>query len=120
MRLARHLLGAQGEPGIARLRQWPRGLPQYRPGHGERVAPLRAIAQRRPGPFATGNYFAGPSVAWYVAQARDTAVRVERFLRGRNAPALSAAGRPIAACQGGAVPGKRHPSRVAIDTLSLA
>ncbi|MHA1529467.1 MAG: protoporphyrinogen oxidase, partial [Alphaproteobacteria bacterium] len=31
------LLGARGEPTLARVRQWPRGLPQYRLGHGDLV-----------------------------------------------------------------------------------
>ena len=97
------LLGARGEPVIARLRQWPRGLPQYRPGHGERVAPLRAIAQRRPGLFVTGNYFAGPSVASCLAQARYTVIGVERYLRDHTAPAGYAEGsQGTAWCRDGA------------------
>ena len=76
------LLGARGEPVIARVRQWPRGLPQYSLGHGRRVAVLRAVEQRWPGLFLTGNYFAGPSVAACLAQARQTSARVERSLMG--------------------------------------
>jgi oxygen-dependent protoporphyrinogen oxidase len=77
------LLGARGAPVVARVRQWPRGLPQYRLGHGARVAALRGLEARRPGLFVTGNYLDGPSVGACVGQAAETAARVERFLLAR-------------------------------------
>jgi len=76
----RGFLGVRGEPVIARVRQWPRGLPQYRLGHGERMATLRGAEQRVPGLFLTGNYFAGVSVASCVTQACETANRAHGFL----------------------------------------
>jgi oxygen-dependent protoporphyrinogen oxidase len=79
------LLGVRGEPVVARVRQWPRGLPQYRLGHGGRVAALRGLERARPGLFATGNYFAGPSVGVCVAQAVETATRVHEFLADTRA-----------------------------------
>ncbi|MFQ5774495.1 MAG: protoporphyrinogen oxidase [Kiloniellaceae bacterium] len=80
----RDLLGARGDPVIARVRQWPRGLPQYALGHSRRVAALRGTEDRRPGLFVTGNYFQGPSVAACVAQASEAATRVHRFLIDRK------------------------------------
>ncbi len=77
------LVGARGEPVIARVRQWLRGLPQYRLGHGRRIATLLGIEERRPGLFVTGNYFSGPSVATCLTQARETSLRVRRFLAAR-------------------------------------
>ncbi|MEE8455887.1 MAG: protoporphyrinogen oxidase [Limibaculum sp.] len=74
------LLGARGEPTIARVRQWPRGLPQYRLGHGDLVAGLRATAERCPGLFVTGNYLGGISVGNCVAEASRTSVLVDRYL----------------------------------------
>ena len=70
------LLGAKGEPVVARVRHWPRGLPQYRLGHADRIAALRGAEDRQPGLFLTGNYFAGPSVGACVHQALATATRV--------------------------------------------
>ncbi|MCH7931315.1 MAG: protoporphyrinogen oxidase [Proteobacteria bacterium] len=78
----RDLLGARGEPAIARVRQWPRGLPQYVPGHRRRVAALRAVERARPGLFLTGNYFTGPSIAACLAEACSVAVRAAAFLHG--------------------------------------
>jgi oxygen-dependent protoporphyrinogen oxidase len=83
----REFLGAHGEPVIARVRQWPRGLPQYRPGHGKAVADLREAERRAPGLFLTGNYFAGLSVTSCVAQACETAERAHRFLTDNVADA---------------------------------
>lgn len=77
------LLGAKGGPVLARVRYWPRGLPQYRIGHRELLAMLNGLSGRRPGLFLTGNYFAGVSVATCVVHATQTATRVDAFLRRR-------------------------------------
>ena len=74
------LLGARGAPTVARVRQWPLGLPQYAPGHDRRIAALDAAARARPGLFLAGNYFRGPSIAACLAQAEETGARVHDFL----------------------------------------
>ncbi len=97
----RDLLGARGEPVVARVRQWPRSLPQYRLGHGRLVSALEGSRARRPGLFVTGNYLAGPAVGTCITQAVETASRVHEFLAGDGAmrlrdeavPAESATGR---------------------------
>lgn len=77
------LLGAKGEPVLARVRHWPCGLPQYRIGHRDLLAVLNGTSERRPGLFLTGNYFAGISVAACVAHATQTATSVDAFVRRR-------------------------------------
>jgi oxygen-dependent protoporphyrinogen oxidase len=74
------LLGARGEPVVARVRQWPRGLPQYRLGHPRRVAVLWSTHERTPGLFVTGNYLVGPSVPYCLAQACNSAAGVDAYL----------------------------------------
>lgn len=76
------LLGARGEPVVARTQYWARGLPQYRPGHGDRVLRLAGLENHRPGLYLTGNYFQGPGVAACLAQAGQTAARVASHLSG--------------------------------------
>jgi oxygen-dependent protoporphyrinogen oxidase len=76
----RDLLGAAGDPVLTRVRQWPRGLPQYNLGHGDRVAALGGLEGRRPGLFVTGNYLAGSAVGTCVATAVDVAARVHAHL----------------------------------------
>lgn len=77
------LLGAKGQPELARVRHWPRGLPQYRIGHRDLLAVLNGTSERRPGLFLTGNYFAGISVAACMAHATHIATSVDAFLRRR-------------------------------------
>jgi oxygen-dependent protoporphyrinogen oxidase len=82
------LLGARGEPVVARVRHWPRGLPQYRLGHAERLAALRGAEDRMPGLFLTGNYLIGPSVGACLDQARNTAARVPSAISTRRSEPL--------------------------------
>ncbi len=51
---------------------------------------MREAEQRRPGLFLTGNYFAGPSVANCLAEARATAQRAHMLLDTRAAKAEAA------------------------------
>jgi oxygen-dependent protoporphyrinogen oxidase len=74
------LVGAKGEPVVSRVRHWPRGLPQYKIGHTDRVQTMLKANQRVPGLFLTGNYICGPSVAVCVDQAGKTAVNVANHL----------------------------------------
>jgi oxygen-dependent protoporphyrinogen oxidase len=78
------LLGAKGEPVVARVRHWPRGLPQYRLGHADRIAVLRGAEDRAPGLFLTGNYFEGPSVGACLTEARKTAARLSAAIASRE------------------------------------
>lgn len=91
----RDLIGARGEPVVARMRHWALGLPQYRIGHEARIASLRELGRRLPGLFVTGNYFSGPSVAACATLARETASGVHEFLR--KAPKESEARAPVIA-----------------------
>lgn len=74
------LLGARGDPLVAKVRQWSRGLPQYNLGHGKRVYTLEGVEQRLPGLFLTGNYIRGVSVAACIEQAVQTAFRAHAYL----------------------------------------
>ncbi|HSG96108.1 MAG TPA: protoporphyrinogen oxidase, partial [Afifellaceae bacterium] len=84
----RDLLGAGGQPVVARVRQWPRGIPQYTRGHCRRVASLCSTDDRQPGLFVTGNYLTGPGIATCIAQASETASRVRQFLAGHASESL--------------------------------
>jgi oxygen-dependent protoporphyrinogen oxidase len=74
------LVGARGSPLLARVRQWPRGLPQYGPDHAETVSACTDMEQRWPGLSVTGNFRGGVSVAACVGQARATASKLNEFL----------------------------------------
>ena len=78
------LIGAHGDPIVARVKHWPLGLPQYEIGHLERTACLRDAEKRTPGLFVTGNYFDGPSVAACLGQARKTAQAAHGYLKQQD------------------------------------
>lgn len=74
------LLGVRGAPVVARVRQWPLGLPQYRIGHQKITRTLESAGERTPGLFLTGNYLHGVSVGNCLEQARQTSEGVAEFL----------------------------------------
>jgi oxygen-dependent protoporphyrinogen oxidase len=80
----RDLLGATGEPVVARVRQWSQGLPQLTTGHGQRLQRIHEAEQRHPGLFVTGNYFTGPAIATCVKQSLETCARIDGYLAGGN------------------------------------
>lgn len=80
------LIGAKGDPVVARVRHWALGIPQYRLGHGARITRLAEATRRVPGLFLIGNYFRGPSVAMCLANARDNAFNVDSYLAGLDEP----------------------------------
>jgi len=63
------LLAIQGEPVFSNVAVWPRALPQYNLGHGERLAALAKSLSRLPGLFLAGNYLRGPAIGSCVEQA---------------------------------------------------
>ena len=56
---------------------WPRALPQYNLGHGERLASLNKKLARFPGLFLAGNYLRGPAIGACVEQALAVAEEVQ-------------------------------------------
>ena len=76
----RDLVGAVGDPVVAQIRHWSRGLPQYTLGHAGRIKTLRQTSERHPGLFLTGNYFEGPSIAACLSVSRTVSGEVARML----------------------------------------
>jgi oxygen-dependent protoporphyrinogen oxidase len=74
------LLALPERPAASRVVRWPRSMPQYEPGHLDRVAELeRALPH---GVFVTGNAYGGVGVADTVRAATDVAGRVREHLAG--------------------------------------
>ena len=88
----RDLLGATGEPQVARVKQWPRGLPQTCIGHQDRLDALTNAEHSLPGLFLTGNYFSGPGITACVTRALDAARRIDAHLQGMNAGTSASGG----------------------------
>ncbi len=81
----RDLLGVTGEPQLARVKQWPMGLPQTSLGHRQKLEAFADAEQAHPGLFLTGNYFSGPGVTHCVTNALNTARRVDELLTSLDA-----------------------------------
>lgn len=58
-RAAEEVLGARGEPTLARVSRWHRAIPQYRPGHRARIAELRERLAGHAGLHLVGSHLDG-------------------------------------------------------------
>lgn len=72
----RPLLGIKGSPEVARVRYWPRGLPQYEMGHADRRTVIHNSSNRVPGFWVAGNFINGVSVTNCLEQAANTAAGI--------------------------------------------
>jgi oxygen-dependent protoporphyrinogen oxidase len=79
------LIGARARPRWTRVTRWARAIPQYTPGHGQRMAALEAAERELGGLFFCANYRGGISVADCIKSAHALAERV-------LAPRVGAAG----------------------------
>jgi oxygen-dependent protoporphyrinogen oxidase len=76
------LLSIKSNPVFSNVTIWPRALPQYNLGHGDR---LSAISQRLSdfkGIKLVGNYLRGPAIGSCVEQALAVAEEVRSMLAG--------------------------------------
>jgi oxygen-dependent protoporphyrinogen oxidase len=67
------ILGIRGEPLFSRAFYWDRGLPRYRPHHGEHVAAVRARLARLPPIAIAGAGYDGAGVSACVRSGREAA-----------------------------------------------
>jgi oxygen-dependent protoporphyrinogen oxidase len=78
----RAAMGIEGDPEEARIYRWHQGIPQYEPGHGERLERIEAIRAEHPGLFLTGNSYRGISMNLCCRDALATARAVLEGLQG--------------------------------------
>jgi len=74
------VLSIKASPTFSNVTIWPRALPQYNLGHGERLAAIAGNLARFPGLFLTGNYLRGPAIGSCVEQALAVAEEVRMQL----------------------------------------
>jgi protoporphyrinogen/coproporphyrinogen III oxidase len=75
------LLSITNQPVFSNVAIWPRALPQYNLGHGDRLSVIAKLLARFPGIWLTGNYLRGPSIGSCVEQALAVAEEVTRTLQ---------------------------------------
>lgn len=71
------LLSIRNAPVFCSVTIWPRALPQYNLGHGDRLASIAESLARFPGVFLIGNYLRGPAIGACTEQALDVAKEVK-------------------------------------------
>lgn len=74
----RRALGVSGGPVLARVRRWPRAIPQYEIGHGRFVERGAEIEREMPGAHLSGNFLRGISVPDCIRNATALAEEVLR------------------------------------------
>ncbi|HEY6945717.1 MAG TPA: protoporphyrinogen oxidase, partial [Candidatus Acidoferrum sp.] len=74
------LLSIKGIPSFCSITIWPRALPQYNLGHGDRLASILSNLARIPGLFLTGNYLRGPAIGACTEQALGVAEEVKAMI----------------------------------------
>lgn len=75
----RHTMGIEAAPVRQRVTRWPRSFPQYTPGHGARVAKIRAELNPS-GVFVAGASYDGIGVPACIRQGRARARTVLHYL----------------------------------------
>ena len=76
------LLSMKKDPPFSHVTIWPRALPQYNLGHGNRMSAIAKLCSRFPGLSLTGNYLRGPAIGSCVDQALVAAEQVRKHLAG--------------------------------------
>ncbi len=66
-------MGISGAPEMVRIIRWPKAIPQYTLGHGERLARAAAELARLPGLHLTGNGYRGIALTDCVTNAQAAA-----------------------------------------------
>ncbi len=85
-REVQQLLGYHGTPVLREVVRWGERMPQYHVGHLERIAALRAVADKRVGLKLIGNAFDGVGIPQCVKSARREAKRLIEDLNKRLSP----------------------------------
>lgn len=74
----RRALGVTDAPVLARVRRWPRAIPQYELGHGRFIERAAEIERELPGVRLGGNFLRGVSVPDCIKNAAALAEEVAR------------------------------------------
>jgi oxygen-dependent protoporphyrinogen oxidase len=74
------LLSIKNAPAFSNVTIWPRALPQYNLGYGDRLASVKKNLARFPGIFLAGNYLRGPAIGSCIEQALAVAEELKENL----------------------------------------
>ena len=69
------MIGLRAEPLFTRIFRWPRGMPQYRVGHGELIARIEREVGELPGIELAGGYLHGIGIGDCIREGAAAARR---------------------------------------------
>lgn len=78
----REIMGISAAPELIEIFRWPRGMPQYRVGHVERVAHIEAAVARVPGIELAGGAYHGIGIGDCLREGAAAAERALEHVRG--------------------------------------
>lgn len=79
-------MGLVGQPAAARISRWPSSLPQYVPGHLDRVAEVeQAVRAHAPGVHLAGAAYRGLGVPACIRQGREAGATAKAEVADRRA-----------------------------------
>lgn len=76
LRDLRNILEIEEKPDFLRIVRHPRAIPQYTPGHQNRISAIEKGLQEIPGLYLAGNYINGVSVGHCIAEATKLASKI--------------------------------------------
>ncbi len=76
----RDIAGIRAEPVLARVFRWPKAMPQYTIGHGERVRRIRERLKGHPGLWLTGSAYEGIGISDSVRMGEEVAGEALQYL----------------------------------------
>lgn len=86
----RNIIGVKEEPVVQRVQKWPRAIPQYTLGHGDRIAALERLERELPGVYVSGNLRGGISVGDCIVRSEEVSRLVQQHLTERRAAHVAA------------------------------
>jgi oxygen-dependent protoporphyrinogen oxidase len=80
LRSSERFLGAR-KPRFVVVKKWPRAIPQYTLGHGERLAAVARLEARFPGLVLCSNWRGGVSISDCIDSGLHTGAQLHRWLQ---------------------------------------
>lgn len=75
------VFGVRGAPSFVRVKNWPRGIPTYKPNYDDAVNTMARIEKRVHGLVLAGNYRGGVGVPDALLSGIESAERVSNYLK---------------------------------------
>lgn len=94
LRELRRTVGIDATPTYTSIARWPHAIPQYAPGHPQRVARIEAALDPIDGFHLAGNVLHGVGLSRAIAVGAECGEKAARFLLGAAEPASNRVDRP--------------------------